>query len=110
MLIPYAICLLLNILDFLTGIILAVKNKKFKPSVARNGIFKKSAYIILYILGTILTYYGKYIGFTDTTAITILIATNVSIAEVSSIVKNIGKINSKIVPNKIMNIFEEVKK
>lgn len=104
-----AVALVFNATDLVTGIILAVKENNIQSSKLRDGIFKKVGFLICYFLAWIIDGYGVYVGFSIPVDVLPCIVSLVCLTEIVSIIENICKINSDLIPEKLMNIFNITK-
>lgn len=102
---PIFVSLGFNSLDVLTGFVSAIKNKEIKSSKLRDGIFKKVGFIFCYFTAWLVDVYGGVIGFKLGVAILPLIVLYVCTTELVSILENISKINSDLLPSKLMKLF-----
>ena len=96
------------IIDFVSGIVCALKKKEFTSAVMRKGLYNKSGELILLGVGYLVSYAMKYynIGYSSTFYNTVSIY--IIIMELSSIVENVGKINQKLVPYVIRKCFKQL--
>lgn len=106
------IALAFNALDLITGILSAVKNKEIQSSKLRDGLFKKVGFILCYIVAWLVDTHGDRIGFQIGVLILPIIIMYVCVTELVSILENICKINTDILPEKLMELFHisEIKK
>lgn len=90
-----AICFMM--IDVVTGILKAVKNKELSSTKAREGIYKKASFIVFIAFGYLADYAMAYVdlGFNFPAAATI--CTLVIVTEAISILENLGKINPELV-------------
>jgi toxin secretion/phage lysis holin len=102
---PIFVALGFNALDVLTGIVSAVKNKDIKSEKLRDGLFKKVGFILCYFTAWLVDGYGGVIGFKLGVAILPVIVLYVCTTELVSILENISKINSDLLPSKLMELF-----
>ena len=104
----FIIVLLFIIIDFISGVICALKNKEFTSGVMRKGLYNKSGELLLLGVGYLISYTMKYydIGYSNTFYITVSIY--IIAMEISSIVENVGKINPKLVPYVIRKCFKQL--
>lgn len=102
---PIFVSLGFNSLDVLTGIVSAIKNKDIKSSKLRDGLFKKVGFIFCYFTAWLVDVYGGVIGFKLGVAILPVIVLYVCTTELVSILENISKINSDLLPSKLMELF-----
>ena len=102
---PIIIALVFNGLDLITGIISAIKNKDIQSAKLRDGLFKKVGFILCYFVAWLVDTQGTKIGFHFGVSILPIIILYVCATELMSILENICKINSDILPEKLMKIF-----
>lgn len=83
--------------DVLTGVLKAVKNKELSSTRAREGIYKKASFILFIAFGYLADYAMAYVdlGFNFPAAATI--CTLVILTEAISVLENIGQINPDLV-------------
>ena len=102
---PIFVALGFNALDVITGIVSAVKNKDIKSAKLRDGLFKKVGFIFCYFTAWLVDGYGDIIGFKLGVAILPVIVLYTCTTELVSILENISKINSDLLPSKLMELF-----
>lgn len=102
---PVFLALVFNLFDLVSGVVCAVKNKNLHSSKLRDGLFKKVGFIMCYFLAFIVDDYGSLIGFNLTVKIMPIIIFYVCSTEAVSIIENICKINSDLLPEKLINLF-----
>lgn len=102
---PVFLALVFNLFDLVSGVVCAVKNKNLQSSKLRDGLFKKVGFIMCYFLAFIVDDYGSLIGFNLTVKIMPIIIFYVCSTEAVSIIENICKINSDLLPEKLINLF-----
>lgn len=90
-----AIGLVFNALDIISGIVKAWKNHEIVSSKLRDGIFKKSGFIMLYALGYLVDNYGLYIGFSFDFSLLKFIMLTVVITEIVSILENLDDLTGE---------------
>lgn len=99
------IALVFNGLDILSGFIAAIKEKQVQSSKLRDGLFKKVGFIFCYGLAILVDLYGGLIGMNLGVDILPIIIAYVSVTETVSIVENICRINSDLLPDKLLKLF-----
>lgn len=99
------VALSLNLFDLISGFVGAIKNKDIKSSKLRDGMFKKVGFIFCYVLAYILDTEGNAIGFSVGVKLLPIIITYVCVTEVVSILENISKINSDLLPKTLKDLF-----
>lgn len=97
--------LLFNLIDLITGIISAIKNKEVKSSKLRDGVFKKVGFLICYFLAFLIDYYGGIVGFNLGFNVLPVLITYTCTTEAVSIIENVHKINPDLLPEKLLKIF-----
>ena len=102
---PVIIALIFNVFDLLTGFVSACKNKDIQSSKLRDGLFKKVGFIFCYFLAWIVDTQGDIVGFKLGVAILPVIILYVCTTETVSIIENICKINTDLVPEKLKELF-----
>lgn len=93
------------VFDFITGLIKAIKERNFNSSIMREGMWHKCGSILVVALATLVEYTQNYIDIGVDLPIVVTVSTYIVVMEVGSIVENIGKINPKLVPEKIKIYF-----
>ena len=88
-----------------TGIIAGVKNKDIQSSKLRDGLFKKVGFIFCYLLAWLIDTQGDSIGLSIGVSLLPIIVLYVVLTEITSIVENICKINTDLVPEKLKDLF-----
>lgn len=107
---PVIIALSFNAVDILSGIISAIKNKDISSSKLRDGLFKKVGFIMCYFVAWLVDTQGGKIGFHFNVNILPVIILYVCTTELVSIIENICKINTDILPEKLLDMFNLTKK
>lgn len=102
---PVIVALCFNALDLLTGFIAAVKNKEIQSSKLRDGMFKKIGFFICYFLAWMVDSEGEVIGFSFGVDILPIIILYVCTTELVSVLENVSKINSDLLPDKLLELF-----
>jgi len=91
------------IIDYITGVILAIKNKKLSSEIGYKGISKKVALLMIVCMGNIMDKYVLYTGSTLRTMIVMFYLAN----EAISILENVGNIGLSI-PKKLKDAIEKL--
>lgn len=103
---PVVLALGFHVLDFITGLVAALKTKTLDSSKMRDGLFKKVGFLFCYTLAYLVDTQGKLIGITIDVQILPLIALYAVGTEVVSIIENICKINPDLIAEKLKEFFE----
>lgn len=96
------------VLDFVTGLLKAFKQKNYSSSVMREGLFHKCASVIWILFGTLVDYAQTLIDLGVTIPVATSICVYIILMECGSIVENLGAINPQIVPEKIRQHFTKL--
>ena len=99
------IALVFNATDLVSGIIQALKNKSLQSAKLRDGLFKKIGFLICYFLAWLIDTYGNEIGFNIAIDDLQVVVLYVCLTETISVIENISKINSDLMPEKLMELF-----
>ena len=83
--------------DVLTGVLKALKNKELSSTKAREGIYKKASFILFVAFGYLADFAMDYVdmGFKFPAAVTI--STLIILTEAISVLENLGSINPDLV-------------
>lgn len=98
-------CLFMIVFDLVTGFIQSLKNKTFKSSVMREGLYHKVGILFLLALGLALEMSITMIDLGITAPVFKGIATYVILMEIGSILENLHKLNPDLVGDKIKEIL-----
>lgn len=93
------------ILDLITGLVKAVKDKKYKSTKMRTGLFHKCGSLLCIVFGCLVDYAQNYIDIGITIPVAIAVCAYIVIMEIGSIIENIIEINPEIMPEKLKGIF-----
>ena len=106
----YIITACFIILDMVTGLIKAFKEKNYTSSVMREGLFHKCGSVLCVVFGFLIDYAQGYLDLGVTVPIAIPICIYICLMEVGSIIENVAKINPAIVPEKFAQFFHKLSK
>lgn len=100
--------LVMILLDILTGVLKAIKNKDFNSTKLRKGGINKVTEILVLVFGFALSYglprFKIDIGFD----VSFFICGYLFLMESASIIENVGEINPNLIPPKISNFFKKL--
>lgn len=100
------IALVFNGLDLVTGVVGAIKDgEQIKSNKLRDGLFKKVGFVFCYALGVLINYAENLLALPLGVDLVPVICTYAIITEVVSIIENISKINSDILPDKLKELI-----
>lgn len=100
-----SVALTFNALDLVSGVIAAVKNRNLKSAKMRDGLFKKAGFLLVYFLAFLIDFEGAKVGFNIGVATLPIVVSFACLTEVISIIENISKINSGLLPEKLLSLF-----
>lgn len=106
---PIIIALTFNVIDLLSGMVSAVKNKEISSQKLRDGMFKKVGFIFCYIVAWLVDSQAHLIGFDLSVKILPAIILYTCTTELISIIENIAQINSDLLPKELMKLFHITK-
>lgn len=106
----YALVISFMLLDFGTGIIMAVKNHNFNSSKMRDGLFNKMALIVLMAVGVLIDYGQTIVDLGMSAPVAEGVCVYIILMEFSSILENVALINPDLLPEKLSGIFQKVNK
>lgn len=96
------------LLDFITGLIKAFKQKNYCSSVMREGLFHKVGSILVIAFGLLVDYAQTFIDLGVTIPVAISLCAYVILMEIGSIIENVCIINPEIMPDKIKAYFAKL--
>ena len=100
------VALVFNGLDLITGIVGAIRDgEQIKSSKLRDGLFKKVGFIFCYTLCVLINYAKNLLDLPFGINLVPVVCTHAIITEVLSIIENISKINSDILPEKLKELI-----
>ena len=95
-------------LDMVTGIVKAFKEKSYTSSVMRDGLFHKCGSILCIIFGMMVDYAQTLIDIGASIPVAIPICGYIILMEIGSSVENICIINPEILPDKLKSYFKKL--
>ncbi len=104
------IVMLFIVLDFITGIVMAIKNNTFNSSIMRDGLFNKFGEIVIVAVAFLIDYGQKYLDMGFSVPVLESICVYIILMEIGSILENVSRINKRLVPKKIREILEKAPK
>lgn len=106
----YLITAAFVLLDFITGIIKAFKNKEFTSSIMREGLFHKAGSIVVIAFGALVDYAQGFMDLGVSIPLAGAICVYVTLMEIGSIVENVCIINPSLIPDKLQSYFSKLNK
>lgn len=96
------------LLDMITGLIKAFKEKKYNSSVMREGLFHKAGSVLVIVFGCLVDYAQTFVDLGVTVPVALSLCAYIILMEIGSIIENIAVINPDILPEKIKAFFEKL--
>ena len=96
------------LLDLITGIIKAFKNKDYSSSVMREGLYHKIGSVIAVAFGTLVDYAQSYLDLGVAVPMTLSICTYICLMEIGSTIENVSEINPQLLPDKLKAYFKKL--
>lgn len=96
------------LLDFITGLIKAFKEKNYCSSIMREGLFHKSGSVLVIVFGWLVDYAQAFIDLGVTIPVAFSMCAYVILMEIGSIIENVCIINPEIMPDKIKGYFAKL--
>lgn len=104
----YIITALFILLDLITGLIKAFKEKNYCSSIMREGLFHKSGSILCVAFGVLVDYAQNFLDLGVSIPIAVSVCAYIILMEVGSTIENICIINPEILPEKLKNYFQKL--
>lgn len=98
------------LLDLLTGIVKAFKEKNWSSTVMREGLFHKIGSVLTVVFGIMVDYAQTFVDIGVTIPMASAICGYIILMEIGSIIENVCVINPEILPDKIKGYFEKLSK
>ena len=98
------------LLDLVTGLIKAFKEKSYSSTIMREGLYHKTGSILCVIFGVLVDYTQQFVDIGVSVPVAISICAYIVIMEVGSIIENVCAINPEILPNKLQDFFIKLSK
>lgn len=96
------------LLDMVTGLVKAFKEKAYTSSVMREGLYHKCGSVLFMVLGSLGEYAQTIVDIGVSVPLASVVCTYIILMEVGSIVENLGKIDPRIIPAKIKPYFQKL--
>lgn len=104
----YIVVALFIILDFVTGLIKAFKEKAYTSSVMREGLYHKCGTVLCVVLGILVDYAQSYVDLGVNIPVALTICVYIILMEIGSIIENICAINPNFMSDKFKQFFAKL--
>lgn len=106
----YIVTTLFILMDMVTGLIKAFKQKNYTSTIMREGLFHKCGSLLCVTFGVLVDYAQSVLDLGVQIPITISICAYICLMEIGSVIENICEINPDIVPEKLKSYFHKLSK
>lgn len=103
------LALVLIVFDVITGLVKGAKTKTLNSSTGRDGLFHKTALVLVILLGLICHVGQLYVDLGIHIPLLDMVCAYVIFNEILSSIENIGVINPQLQGSKIMQLFDFAK-
>lgn len=104
----YVVTALFILLDMVSGIIKAFKQKNYTSSIMREGLFHKTGAVLVVVFATLVDYAQAFMELGVTVPMTAAVCGYIVLMEIGSIIENICVINPEILPDKLKCYFKKL--
>lgn len=104
----YAFTAAFILLDFVTGIVKAFKERNYCSSVMREGLFHKFGSILCVVFATIIDMAQVHVDLGVTVPVTTGVCAYIILMEIGSIIENVCAINPEIMPDVLKKYFKKL--
>lgn len=104
----YLIVALFMILDIITGVIKAFKEKAYTSTVMREGLYHKVGSVLCVLFGVLVDYAQTIVDLGVTVPVAVSVCVYIILMEIGSIIENVCAINPDILPDKIKGFFSKL--
>lgn len=105
----YIIVGLFILLDMITGLIKAFKEKSYTSTIMREGLFHKCGSILCVLFGVLVDYAQTLVDLGVNVPVAVSVCVYIILMEIGSVIENICAINPNILPDKIKAFFGKLR-
>ena len=98
------------LLDLITGLIKAFKEKSYTSSIMREGLFHKVGSLLTIAFGCLVDYAQSIVDLGVSIPVAVSVCVYIILMEIGSIIENVATINPQILPDKIKSYFTKLTK
>lgn len=106
----YLITAIFIVLDMVTGVVKAFKEKCFTSSIMREGLFHKCGSILCVVFSVLVETAQHYLDIGIVVPVIIPVCAYIITMEIGSIIENVCTINPQIMPEKLKSFFSKLSK
>lgn len=97
------------VIDYLTGIAKAIKNKDVSSEKMREGLWHKASYLVVMVLSEIIEHGQHMVDMGFSVPIIIPTCVYIVLTEVASVIENLSEINPELHDSPILALFRSSK-
>lgn len=98
------------LLDMITGIIKAFKEKNYTSSIMREGLFHKAGSILIVAFGALVDYAQTFLDLGVNVPVAVSLCVYICLMEIGSVIENVCTINPDLMPDKLKAYFQKLSK
>ena len=96
-------------MDYITGILKALYTGTFSSKIMRQGLFHKTALLLIMALGFMVDYAQKYVDLGATIPVGGALCAYIILMEIGSSLENLCQTNPELMPEKLCQVFGGIK-
>lgn len=96
---------ILIVFDYATGLLKAVMRHDISSEKMRQGLFHKSALVLVMLLAEIVEHAQAHIDLGFTLPLIVPAAVYIALTEIASIIENLGEINPELASSPLLQLF-----
>lgn len=96
------------VLDMVTGLVKAFKEKSYTSSIMREGLFHKCGSVLCIVIAALVDYAQTFADLGVNVPIAIPVCVYIIMMEIGSIIENVCIINPEIMPEKLKSYFSKL--
>jgi phage-related holin len=104
----YFITFCFIVMDYLTGILKALYTGTFSSKIMRQGLFHKTALLLIMALGFMVDYAQKYVDLGATIPVGGALCAYIILMEIGSSLENLCQTNPELMPDKLCCVFGSI--
>ena len=98
------------LLDLITGLVKAFKEKSYTSTLMREGLYHKVGSLLTIGFGCLVDYAQSLVDLGVTIPVASSVCVYIILMEIGSIIENVATINPEILPDKIKSYFTKLTK
>lgn len=102
------ITLLLILFDLVTGIVKALKTQSVSSKIMREGLYHKSAFILIVVLAVICEGALQHVDMALNMPLVVPVCGFIVLTEIASSIENLAVINPELTSSSILKLFENI--